>query len=142
MDPRQITDRYAVSPQIEPEDAARLREAGFTTVICNRPDSEVPQPLQADAMGEAMRAAGLRFEVLPITHQTLSPENAERQAAIIADSDGPVLAYCASGTRSTFIWALGAAGEMPVERIMEAGARGGYDLSPLRPALETLSARG
>ncbi|SDY41508.1 TIGR01244 family sulfur transferase [Citreimonas salinaria] len=142
MDARQITDRYAVSPQIEPEDAAALRDAGFATVICNRPDAEVPPALQADAIGAAMRAAGLRFEVLPITHQTLTPENAARQAQIIEESEGPVLAYCASGTRSTFIWALGAAGKMSADDIVAAGAQAGYDLSPLRPTIAAASARG
>lgn len=141
MDARQITDRYAVSPQIEPEDAAALRDAGFTTVICNRPDAEVPPALQADAVGAAMRAAGLRFEVLPITHQTLTAENAARQAEIIAGSDGKVLAYCASGTRSTYIWALGVAGDMSADEIVAAGAQGGYDLSPLRPTIEAMSTR-
>ena len=139
MDPRKITDRYSVSPQIAPEDAEALKAAGFTTVICNRPDTEVPPGLQADAVGDAVRRVGLRFEVLPITHQTLTHENARRQAEIVGHSDGPVLAYCASGTRSTFLWAIGATADMPPAKIVEAGARAGYDLGPLIPALEQLS---
>ena len=43
MDPRTLTPRYTVSPQITPEDIPAIKEAGFTTVICNRPDQEIPR---------------------------------------------------------------------------------------------------
>ena len=68
MDPRTLTPRYSVSPQISVEDIPAIAEAGFTAVICNRPDSEVPPSHQADAIGAAVRAAGLDFDVLPSTH--------------------------------------------------------------------------
>jgi uncharacterized protein (TIGR01244 family) len=50
-----------------------------------------------------------------------------------------VLAYCASGTRSTIAWALGAAQDMPVEEIITAARNGGYDLSNLRRTLEAVA---
>ena len=46
MDIRQITPDFAAGPQIEPADMAALAEAGFTTVINNRPDAEIPPDLQ------------------------------------------------------------------------------------------------
>ena len=56
-------------------------------------------------------------------------------------ADGPVLAYCRSGTRSCNLWALAAAraGRNPTLLIAQAEAAG-YDLSALRPTLESLSA--
>ncbi len=140
MDIRQITDRYNVSPQIDPEDAAAIKAAGITTVICNRPDAEVPPSHQADALRAAIEAEGLRFEVLPITHQTMTPDRVTQQAAIVDASDGPVLAYCASGTRCSIIWALSQAGQQPSEAILGAVARAGYDLSALRPTLDAAAA--
>lgn len=140
MDIRQITDRYNVSPQIDPEDAAAIKAAGITTVICNRPDAEVPPLHQADALRAAIEAEGLRFEVLPITHQTMTPDRVAQQAAIVDASDGPVLAYCASGTRCSIIWALSQAGQQPSEAILGAVARAGYDLSALRPTLDAAAA--
>ncbi|WP_439523371.1 TIGR01244 family sulfur transferase [Marivita sp.] len=140
MDIRQITDRYNVSPQIDPEDAAAIKAAGITTVICNRPDAEVPPSHQADALRAAIEAEGLRFEVLPITHQTMTPDRVAQQAAIVDASDGPVLAYCASGTRCSIIWALSQAGQQPSEAILGAVARAGYDLSALRPTLDAAAA--
>lgn len=142
MDIRKITDRYYVSPQIAAEDAEAIKAAGITRVICNRPDAEVPGDFQADTIGAAMRAAGLEFEVLPLTHQTMTPENIARQQALAEGAEGTVLAYCASGTRSTVIWALGQAGSMDTDDILRTAAQGGYDLSGLRGALDSVAARG
>ena len=132
MDIRPLTDGYAVSPQIEPSDADAIAAAGYRTVICNRPDSEVPPELRSDAIGAAVRAAGMSFVVLPITHDTLRDHVEEHHRAL---RDGPTLAYCASGTRSTIVWALGEAGATPADEIVERAARAGYDISGLRPAL-------
>ncbi|MAC81447.1 MAG: TIGR01244 family phosphatase [Rhodobacteraceae bacterium] len=135
MDVRKITESYSVSPQIEVGDLARIAEAGFTTVICNRPDEENPANLQAAVMAAAARDLGLDFQVLPLTHQTMTPDNIARQRAIIEGSEGPALAYCASGTRSTIAWALGQAGDMPADDILLRAVKAGYDLERLRPAL-------
>ena len=134
MDIRPLADGYAVAPQIEPGDMAELAGAGYALVICNRPDAENPPERSAARMAEAAAAAGLRFEALPLTHDTLAAQ-AGRQRALIDGAGGPVLAYCASGTRSAVIWALGQAGDRPADEIVAAGARAGYDLGPLRGAL-------
>lgn len=142
MEIRQITPRYAVSPQIDPEDIGVIAASGFTTIICNRPDEEVPASHLADRVGEAARAAGLAFHVMPLTHQTMTPERVADQRRLIEESTGPVLAYCASGTRSSVVWSLGQAGHLPVDQIMQATAQAGYDLAGLRPQLETIEAQG
>ena len=142
MDIRPLTPRYAVSPQIDPEDLSDIAAAGFTTVICNRPDEEVPPSHQSAAIAAAAEAAGLTFHALPITHQTMTPDSVARQRDLIAGADGPVLAYCASGTRSSVMWALGAAGEMPVDEILTATTRAGYALENLRPTLEAAAQAG
>lgn len=140
MDSRSITPDYAVSPQITAADLPAIAAAGFTTIICNRPDSEVEPELQSPAIRAAAEAAGLRYELLPLDQQSLTPENAARQRALIAASDGPVFAYCRSGTRCTVIWAIGQAGQLPTEEILARAAQAGYDLGHLRPALEALAA--
>src|SRR6056297_454993 len=99
MEIRRLTPAYAVSPQIAPEDLPRIAEAGYRTVICNRPDPEVPPELQAASIRAAAEAAGLAFLVNPVTHGGMTPAMVAAQANAIAA--GPALAYCASGTRST-----------------------------------------
>lgn len=138
MDLRPLTPRYIVSPQIAVDDVPALLEAGITLVICNRPDSEVPPSQQADAIGAAVRAAGLRFETLPLTHQTMTPENVARQRDLVESADGPVLAYCASGTRCSVVWALGQAESRPADDILACTSKAGYQLDGLRPTLEQM----
>ena len=139
MDIRPLSPNYAVSPQIAPEDCASIAEAGFKTIICNRPDSENPPSLSAASIEAAAKAAGLAFVVLPITHQTMTMENVVAQREALDGSEGPVLAYCASGTRSSIIWSLGQAGDMASEDIITATAQAGYDLRGLQPQLDALA---
>ncbi|MDX2484037.1 MAG: TIGR01244 family sulfur transferase [Pseudodonghicola sp.] len=140
MDIRPLTPGYAVSPQIEVTDLPAIAEAGFTTVICNRPDSEIGPEQGSRAMRDAAEAVGLTFVALPLDQQTLTPENGIHQIETIADATGPVLAYCRSGTRCTVIWALGQAGQVPVDEILSKAAKAGYELDHLRPMLEHLAA--
>lgn len=142
MDMRQITPTYFVSPQLDPADMAEAAAAGITTVICNRPDDEVPVSHAANALAHAATEAGLAFHALPLTHQTMTPQNAAAHADIIAHADGPVLAYCASGTRSTVAWCLGHAATLGVDEVLAAATAAGYDLGALRPTLEAAAKAG
>jgi uncharacterized protein (TIGR01244 family) len=134
MDIRRITPDYAVSPQIAPEDLPEIAAQGFRTVVCNRPDAENPVELSSEVLRIATEAAGLRFVDNPVTHPTMTAERIAAQASAMAD--GPVLAYCASGTRSSVLWSLAQAGTMHTDEILAATARAGYDLSGLRPRLD------
>lgn len=141
MDIRQITPTYFVAPQLDPADMPDVAAAGITTVICNRPDIEVSPAFQADALQAAAEAAGLTFHRHPLTHQTMTPDNVDKHMAMANSAEGAVLAYCASGTRSTVVWCLGQAGKMPTDAILEAARAGGYDLDALRPTLDAVAAR-
>lgn len=143
MDIRSLTDRYAVSPQIGPEDMEAIAAAGFRTVICNRPDAEVPPSHHAAAMGEAAAAAGLAFVDNPFDHRAFSPDLVTRQGEAIETGGDKVLAYCASGNRSTILWAMDRArrGEGSAEDLVGIAARAGYDLRGLLPQLAALSGR-
>ncbi|NVO57214.1 TIGR01244 family phosphatase [Rhodobacteraceae bacterium B1Z28] len=138
MEIRPITPRYAVSPQITVEDVPAIAKAGFVKVICNRPNTEVPADMQSDAIGEAVRAAGMEYEILELTHQTMTPENVARQRDMAEGCSGPVLAYCASGTRCSVVWALGQCDRMSTDDILTATTSAGYQLENLRPALEQI----
>ena len=79
MAPVHIDSNYYVSPQISVDDVNLLAKAGFVKIICNRPDGEVSQDLKAEVIGAAARAAGLTFDVLPLTHQTMHAKNIKAQ---------------------------------------------------------------
>lgn len=139
MDIREITPRYCVSPQISVEDIPSLVELGFTSLICNRPDVEIPPSHQAAAMQAAAEAAGLTFVINPLTHDSMTEDRLGLQRQVLDQSSGKVLAYCASGTRSTVAWILGHAGSIPVDELFLAAAQGGYQLDALRPQVEFLA---
>ncbi|MFN3824148.1 MAG: TIGR01244 family sulfur transferase [Pseudorhodobacter sp.] len=142
MDIRPLTSDYAVSPQIAIEDLPAIKAAGFTTVIDNRPDGEIPGEIGAGPMQAAAEALGLRFVVNPVIGGAMTMENVTAQAAAIAEATGPVLAYCASGNRSSQVWALANAGKQPTDDLIGIPGRFGYQLEGLRDSIEALAAKG
>lgn len=140
LDPRRISEDFTAAPQIAPEDVATLKARGFALLVNNRPDGEEPgQPTNAD-MRAAAEAAGLAYRAIPVTGG-FSGEQVQAMAQALAIAEGPVFAFCRSGTRSTLLWALAqaSAGGDP-ERIAAAAAAGGYDIAPMRAAVERLAA--
>lgn len=142
MEIRQLTPDYAVSPQIALEDLAELKAAGFTTVIDNRPDAEIPAELHSPVMREAAEALGMTFVANPVIGGALTMENVEAQKAAIEASSGPVFAYCASGNRSSIVWALSHVGQHSIDELIGIPARYGYNLEHLRGTLESLASKG
>ncbi|HTK33984.1 MAG TPA: TIGR01244 family sulfur transferase [Caulobacteraceae bacterium] len=129
-DIRQVSEDFAVAPQIAPEDMAQIAARGFKLVINNRPDGEAPgQPTSAE-MAAAAAAAGLAYIHIPVVGGPQRPQvEAMHEAA--AAADGPVFAFCRSGTRSIVTWSLGQAlaGERSRADLIRMGHDAGYDLS-------------
>jgi uncharacterized protein (TIGR01244 family) len=140
-DIRLINERVAVAPQIMPDDLPAIAAAGYVAVINNRPDDEEPGQPGGDAIRVAAHAAGLGYTAIPVAGG-FGQADVDAMAAALVAADGPVLAYCRSGTRSCNLWALAAAkaGRNP-ELLVRQAADAGYDLSGLRPTLDAL-ARG
>ncbi len=136
MDIRALNERYAVSPQIAPEDIPAIAAAGYETVICNRPDAEVAPGYRAADIRQAAEAAGLNFIEIPIPPGDQIVGEIARHREALESAKGPVLAYCASGTRSTIVWMFGAVADQPVGDLLEMATRAGYPLAALRPQLE------
>jgi uncharacterized protein (TIGR01244 family) len=142
MDIRAITPDYAVSPQIELSDLGAIKAAGYAMIIDNRPDGEIPPHLQTAAMKAEAEALGLTFVAHPVIGGALTMDNVTAQRAAIAAATGPILAYCASGNRSSIVWALAEAGKRPVDELVGLPARFGYQLDHLRPQIEALAKAG
>jgi uncharacterized protein (TIGR01244 family) len=142
MDIRSLTPDYAVSPQIALEDLPSIKAAGFSTVIDNRPDAEIPAEIGTDPMRAAAEAIGLVFVANPVIGGAMTMDNVTAQAEAIAKASGPVLAYCASGNRSSQVWALAHAGKRPTDELIGLPAKFGYQLEGLRGSIDALAARG
>ncbi len=136
-----ITDSMYASPQIELSAIAEAKALGITLIINNRPEGESDDQTPGSAIESAANAAGIAYRAIPITHGGFSEAQVDAMTEALAGTDGPVLAYCRSGTRSTLLWALSRAkaGDAP-EAIAARAAAAGYDISPIRQIVEVLSA--
>jgi uncharacterized protein (TIGR01244 family) len=139
MDIRHVTPDYAVAPQIDLSDLAELAALGFTTLINNRPDDEVPPEIQSARMKAAAEDAGLVYVANPVINGAMTMDMVAAQGQAIADASGAVFAYCRSGTRSSIVWALSQSGRQPTDDILGALAKAGYDLGGLRGQIEMLA---
>ena len=66
MDLEYLTDDYAVTGQITPEDLAALKEQGFRAVFCHRPDHEGEGQPEFAEIAKAAEALGMTAEYLPV----------------------------------------------------------------------------
>jgi len=139
---RTIDETMLVSPQIGPDDLAEAAARGVRVVINNRPDDEEAGQPEGDAIKDAAEAAGLRYVAIPVSHAGFSHAQVDAMVQALEDAEGPVLAYCKSGTRSTYLWALARAkmGDHPAV-LIEKAEGAGYDIRPIRPMLDALAAQ-
>jgi len=130
---RKLDDTTWVAVQIRPEDLPGIAARGIRTIVNNRPDGEEPGQPGASDIEIAARAAGLGYRWIPVAHG-LSPGQIEGMADAL--ETGPALAFCRSGTRSTYLWALARAsrGADP-DTLVRQAADAGYDLTPIRRLL-------
>ena len=107
MSLRQIDQDVFAAPQLNPEQMAELAQAGFKSVVNNRPDHEEgpSQPTSA-AVEAAALAAGLQYRHLPVQGGWQTPEEAAALAALLAELPRPVLLFCRSGARSTRLYQM------------------------------------
>ncbi|HJV59991.1 MAG TPA: TIGR01244 family sulfur transferase [Albitalea sp.] len=96
-----LSPDLSVAPQLGPEAMQALADAGFKSVINNRPDFEggPGQPTNA-SIEAAARAAGLAYAFLPVAPGYQSPEEVARFAELLATLPRPTVAFCRTGTRS------------------------------------------
>lgn len=139
---RSLAEDFAASPQISEADVAEAHSRGFAMIVNNRPEQESEDQAPGATIEAAARAAGMAYVAIPITHSGFSEAQVDALIEAMEQAGGPVLAYCRSGTRSTFLWALAQArqGNDPTKIAAQARAAG-YDIAPIEPLIEMLLAR-
>ncbi len=137
-----IDGNYYVSPQLSPDQMEEIANLGFVSIICNRPDFEVPDSIGSSVIGEFAKNLGIEFHILELIPQAMTAENAEKQRSLFQKAKGPVLAYCASGTRCSLIWAMGEAAQgVDIDSILQKTSQAGFGLQGLEPLLLQFSGR-
>ncbi len=92
----------AVAGQLSPGDMAAIREAGFSSVINNRPDGEggPSQPSHSEIKAAA-DAVGLHYVYQPVISSQMTMDDVHRFHEHLEALPKPVLAFCRTGTRCT-----------------------------------------
>jgi uncharacterized protein (TIGR01244 family) len=100
-----LDEAALVAGQIAPEDMEEIAAAGVGTIVNNRPDGEQAGQPEAREIEQAAERPG--SNIASSRSQAESPMPRSRQWR--RSSPNPprrVLAFCRSGTRSTYLWAL------------------------------------
>ena len=103
---KSLTSDLSVGAQVSEADLPAIAQAGFKSLICNRPDGEaVGQPTFA-AIQSAAQRLGLVCRYLPVETGKVTAEQGGAFRLLMQELPLPVLAYCRSGLRSSTLWAM------------------------------------
>lgn len=139
---KRLSDSVLASPQISLDDIDDARNKGVSLIINNRPDGEEDGQLEGSAVEQAAKDAGISYITIPIGRSGFSQPQVQAMANALDAAEGQVLAYCRSGTRSTFLWSLAQVSKgCDPDTVAAAAQSAGYDVSPVRPAMDMLAAQ-
>jgi sulfide:quinone oxidoreductase len=134
----QLEDGFFISGQLTAQSITELAEQGIKTIINNRPDGEGGFYPAHSEMQELARQHGMEYRFIPINLMGLSMETVQAQAEAIAQLPKPMVAYCASGSRTASLWALAAASRKSADDIISSCALQGHNIAQMRPLLMQL----
>ena len=126
-----IIDDYVVSDQINEDDVKKLKEAGFKTIFCNRPDNEEKDQISVKSINNKANENGLTFVHQPVIGGQISQKDVDEFSDYYDDAEKPIFSYCRTGTRSSMLWALSESGKRSVDDILSLTTAAGYNLSNL-----------
>lgn len=139
MDIKKISPFLSVSPQISEADVGILASQGFRTIICNRPDGEADDQPASAAIAAAAERQGITFHYQPVVAGKVTDTDVDTYANLLIEAEGPVLAFCRTGTRSISMWAMSEAHHLSIDAILSTAGAHGYDLESLKERLQLRS---
>lgn len=135
-----LAENFFIAPQIEAEDVAEAARLGVRLIVNNRPDLEEPGQPSGAEIEAAARAAGLDYRFIPVGPAGIGESELGALADALDKTQGPVLAYCRSGRRSTVLRALLKARQgAPADALVAEAAGAGQDIAALAPQLDALA---
>lgn len=123
-----LSESLSVAAQITPQDVPNIAAQGFTTVVCNRPDGEVPDQASMDEIEAACNAAGLLFVRYPVNAMNFPGADLDGLAELFDDPSQSVLAYCRTGTRCANLW-VATRSDQDTPEAIKVARDVGFDLS-------------
>lgn len=128
---RPITSKFYVAEQLTLEQIPELAEAGVCHLLCNRPDNEGEDQVSSAAVQAMAEQHGMSFHYLPTTPGQFEPALVNQFAALMAQLEGKVLAYCRTGTRSLSLWTLANPERKSRGDLLLLAEQAGYNMSGL-----------
>ena len=128
----QLTETLSVAAQVTPQDIPNIAAQGFSTVVCNRPDGEVPDQASMDAIEAACNDANLLFVRYPVDALNFPGPDLEGLGDLFDDASQRVLAYCRTGTRCANLW-VATRSEEERQAAIQVAREIGFDLSMVTP---------
>lgn len=136
-----VTPKFSVSPQIQKSNVPAIVDAGFSKIVNNRPDGEAPDQPPSLHLMTAVSNTGMGYLHVPVSGSNISAQDIAVFRQALQSANGPVLAFCRTGTRSIKLWALCEVDNQSVYDVIRIAARAGYDLSDFSDRLVQHAAR-
>lgn len=141
---KKLDENISVTGQLFVDHLDMIKDLGFKTIVCNRPDYEddiEDQPLSTEIESRAAEL-GMQFSYIPVGGEGPTPEAVQQTKDVLDGASGPILAYCLSGKRSVILASLAKAlgGEFATDELISNALSLGYNLDGLRPTFDSVAA--
>jgi len=120
MDKKELTANLSIGEQIQPTDLQALADAGFRSIICNRPDGESPDQPTFAQISSAAKTMNMEAKYLPVVPGKISSQDAENFSNALLELPNPIFAYCRTGFRSKKLWSLNQPGSNGLSSLLSA----------------------
>ncbi len=98
-----VSNKYAISAQIAPDDLPIVAQAGYKSVVCIRPDNEEAGQPRFDDIARTAGQFGIRAAYVPVSGSASSTQLSQFRQ-VCESLPKPVLGYCRSGARAISIY--------------------------------------
>lgn len=123
-----------ITGQLLATQMAALIDQGVMTFINNRPDMEVPlQPL-SEELEKIARDRGVDYHHIPMSGG-VTEGLIEASNTVFSECPRPIVAFCASGMRSSVLWAFANVKFLGVDEVMKVLSESGFNLEQIRAPL-------
>jgi len=134
--PVALTPTFSVGPAPLRGSIAQLADAGFRSLINNRPDTDQDLVMPSAETAIEAEATGLRYVHIPVEGRNPLERDVKAFAAALSTLPQPIFAYCQSGGRSASLWAMASVADFDTETLISKCREIGFDISGLRAKMD------
>ena len=100
-----VCEDYVVTGQIQPNHLTAIKEAGFKSVLCTRPDGEDPGQVDFQIVASAAAELGMECRKIDVYgHIGITTDNVQAFVDAWEELPRPIFGYCRSGNRAAVLY--------------------------------------